>query len=404
MAGVVLLATGAAAESVRPPTASRKRGVCYNRLTLADLTELRPGVSWMYNWHFDTEAALRAPSAGIAYYPMVWGAAKGSLEGFEQLAAGGFVPEYVLALNEPNLKGQAFLTPEDAAKYFLAIRRVADKYQIRTVGPHMALGSHRGSSITAFDPIEGKDTTYTYMVPYLKAFLHFVGDTNKVDAIAVHSYGNIGELRWMVGMLAETCQKPVWVTEFNWWGARDERQALEYLVEAVDLLERSPHVEKYAWFKADMGDGKNSLLSSSGQLTALGKAYVRMPAIEPDAWHPVPGRLEGEACVRLKGTRVTLGGEEDGFLDVLLQKADGWLEFQVDVAAAATRTLSVRISDADAIGISVDGGPAASVPAPTPSASPYQTAHVPLALSGGHHTLRITAAKPGTRVNWISWQ
>ncbi len=63
-------------------------------------------------------------------------------------------PPVVLALNEPNLKGQAFLPPEDAAAFYLKVKETADAQHIPVVGPNMALGSATNDSITAVDPVD----------------------------------------------------------------------------------------------------------------------------------------------------------------------------------------------------------------------------------------------------------
>ena len=123
------------------------------------------------------------------------------------------LPRAVLAINEPNLKGQAFSSPEKTAALYGKIKTIADKHQLPVVGPHMALGSGADSSIQAFDPIDKKDVVYTFMVPFLKAFRHFAGQT-EVSATACHTYGNIDELRWAVGLLHKEFNRPVWVTEF----------------------------------------------------------------------------------------------------------------------------------------------------------------------------------------------
>ncbi len=272
---MILIATLASAQD---RTASSKRGVCFNKLTEEQARMLSKGVSWCYNWHFKADEFLLKADSPLDFYPMVWGAHEEQLKGFVALLEGGFKAKYVLAINEPNLKGQAFIIPEACAGWHGKIKAVAEKHSVKTIGPHMAIGSAKESSVSAFDPLEKKEIPYTYMIPYMDALFHFLGGSDGVEAIAVHSYGNINELRWVVDMLHKKYGKPIWVTEFACWDAKDEKELLRYMEEAVIFLETCPHVEKYAWFKADMDDNKMSLIGKDGKtLTKLGELYLKLP-------------------------------------------------------------------------------------------------------------------------------
>jgi hypothetical protein len=269
----------------KPPTMVRssKRGVCANKLSLADARALAPGVSWFYNWYFQSDDIY--PDVDLTFYPMVWGSDPAMLAGLKNTLtkSGDRRPDHVLVLNEPNLKGQAFLSPQQAASLYRSVREITNPLGISLIGPHMAIGSSEESSVKAFDPIEGKKVTYTYMIPYLDAFYYYLGFDDSAPAIAVHSYGNIGELTWLIGMLEETYPgKEIWITEFAWWGASNQAELIEYMREAVKLFERRPSVAKYAWFKERMGGENRSINMSlftdkSGELTALGKTYVNLP-------------------------------------------------------------------------------------------------------------------------------
>jgi hypothetical protein len=258
---------------------SSKRGVSANKLSLADARALAPGVSWFYNWHFTSDDIY--PDVDLAFYPMVWGSDAAMLAGLENTLTSGDRPDHVLVLNEPNLKGQAFLPPQQAASLYRSVREITNPLGISLIGPHMAIGSSKDTSIRAFDPIEGKDVTYTYIIPYLDAFYHYLGVDDPAPAITVHSYGNIDELYWLIGMLEETYPgKEIWVTEFAWWGANNEAEEIEYMRKAVEFFEHRPSVVKYAWFKAHMEqkDRRMSLFTNKpGELTMLGKTYVNLP-------------------------------------------------------------------------------------------------------------------------------
>jgi hypothetical protein len=138
------------------------------------------------------------------------------------------------------------------------------------------------------DPVLRKMTTYTWMGPWLDAFQAFLQQGAR-PILAVHPYGNAGELKWAVGEAARRSGGPVWVTEFNEWKAKDDDDAaIAYMREAVAFLEASPDVEAYAWFMARMfADPRNSLLGPEpGRLTRLGETYVNPTAGVPGGGEP----------------------------------------------------------------------------------------------------------------------
>src|SRR5580658_1528747 len=57
---------------------SHKRGVCENQLEEADFRALAPGVSWYYNWNYETQDM---PPADVLmdYILMIWGEQADSL-------------------------------------------------------------------------------------------------------------------------------------------------------------------------------------------------------------------------------------------------------------------------------------------------------------------------------------
>ena len=186
---------------------SRKRGVCENHLSAEDFKVLSPGVSWYYNWNITTNDS---PPSGVQmeYFPQAWGHGDGDAATLDTYLSAhkDKLPRVVLALNEPNLKDQSFMPPQAAADLYKKIKAAADKYNVPVVGPNMSLGSPDNGSITAMDPLDKKEVKYTFMVPYLKAFYYFMGDTS-VPAAAYHTYGNIGELKWATGELYKQFQQ-----------------------------------------------------------------------------------------------------------------------------------------------------------------------------------------------------
>ncbi len=145
----------------------------------------------------------------------------GALAGY----LGGHKPRAVLAINEPNLKGQAFMTPEATAALYKQIKAVADLHHIPVVGPNMALGSPGNGSIKAKDPITGQDMSYGWFGPFVQAFQAFAKKSNTpTGSLGTHSYKDMNELKWAVSESYKISGKPVWVTEFAFWDAADRRR------------------------------------------------------------------------------------------------------------------------------------------------------------------------------------
>lgn len=384
---------------------SRKRGVCANRLEPADFQSLAPGVSWYYNWNFNTKD-VAPPGVRMEFLPMVWGDNATALTGLERYLAAGNKPRKILAINEPNLKDQAFIPPLQAAVLYKKVKAIADKYKIPVSGPQMSLGSATDASITAYDPIEKKDTTYTFMVPYLKAF-QFYADAAKTDVstTAFHSYGDIHELRWAVDLMSKTFNKPTWVTEYAQWNAPNPAAALTYLVQSTDFLERSAAVEGYAWFKERANDNANiSLLqSAAGKLTALGEAYVAMPVHDADLYYRIPGRLQAENYVALDKMEIWPTDDSDGFTHMATTDAGGLINLNLQVHKAGKYTVRLRVAQAAGRVDILQGTKTLASVGAAPGKDKWQTVKAAVRLAAGPQKISVRCTSKNQAINWIEF-
>lgn len=379
---------------------SRKRGICANELKPADFPALARGVTWWYNWHFQPTTGAD-PSGKVEFLPMAWGDRPEDLAGLEAYLKTGARPRRVLAINEPNLKDQAFISPETTAKLYRRVKNVADRYGVPVCGPQMSLGSPTEGSITAYDPVERKATTYTFMVPFLKAVLAYTGDT-PVPETAFHAYGDIHELRWALDTMHREFGRPVWVTEFN--HVPDPKAALIYLMQSVDLMERTAYVPGYAWFKERTSDAKwpIALLGERpGTLTPLGEAYVAMPVHEADLYYRVPGRLQAERYVAMEGLEITPTTDTDGFADMATTVADATLDANVQIDRGGRFALDLRTSGAaGTIEVFAGGRRLGYVANP---GGAWNNARVLVTLPTGPQRLRFRFAQKGQAINWIGF-
>jgi hypothetical protein len=380
--------------------ASLKRGICENHLDEADFRALAPGVSWYYNWHYETKD-VPPSDVPMEYLPMAWGDRPESLDGLDHtLQNAAKKPRVALCINEPNLKGQAFIKPEETAALYKKVKDVADKYQVPLVGPNMSLGSPTDGSITAMDPITNKQETYTFMVPFLKAMYFFLGNDVKPPALGLHTYGNLGEMKWAVGEMHKEFNCPVWVTEYAEWNAANDNDEREYLLQATDFLERTPYVAGYAWFKERVpGNKKISILADeSGKLTPLGETYVDMPPHEADIYYRIPGKLSAGKYVALDQGDILANSHNDILVTASANGATA--DYNVQVDAAGTYKLCLKCMGSGKIDVLENGQVLGSADI---SGSDVQVVEIPAQLPAGPQTLRIRFGASGTILSTIEF-
>ncbi len=377
---------------------SHKRGVGENHLSEEDFRALAPGVSWYYNWHFKTDD-VPPSDVPMEFIPMAWGNRPEALTGLDDyLQAVSKKPRAVLAINEPNLKGQAFINPETTATLYKQIKDIADKYQLPAVGPNMSLGSATNDSITAMDPIENKEVTYTFMVPFLKAFYFYLQDT-KPPALSVHTYGSIGELKWAVESLHKEFNCPIWVTEFAEWKAGSPKDERDFLIQATDFLERTPYVQGYAWFKERADNAKISLLEKEpGKLSELGEAYVNLPTHDADVYYRIPGKLPAGNFTAIENVDIMANSLNHLLVNSGAENATADYNLQVD--GAGNYNLALTILGAGKVDILEKDQVLASIES---AGSDIQTLSTSLALPEGPQTLRLRFSAKGMVVSALEF-
>jgi len=393
-----LFAAGIRVVGCEEPVQSYKRGVCENHLSAEDFRALAPGVSWFYNWHFESKD-LPPEGVKMEFLPMCWGDTQERLDGLDRYLS-NHKPRAVLAINEPNLKGQAFIPPEQTAKLYLKIKAIADKHGIPVAGPNMALGSSENDSIKAMDPIDNKQTTYTFMVPFLKAFMHYVGDDKKVGAMAWHGYGHSGEFNWAMNLLTKEFNKPAWVTEYAWWKAPNDAEEMRFMMQATDAMERSENVPGYAWFKERVGGNRKISLfeKESGKLTPLGKAYVNMPVHDADLFYRIPGKLSAGRYLTMKNMQIFPSSDGGAFADMVADKGGASIDYNLQSDAAGQYTVRLRVNGAE----SVTAGNG-SLTLGKKAGKDWKTIETKLQLNKGTGTLRVNIPDKDQRIESIEF-
>ncbi len=389
------------------PVQSRKRGIAVNsNMSAADFQALAPGVSWFYDWGINN---WTVPSGvAMSYIPMVWSDYSGYQSAISSYLAAGNRPWRVFAINEPNLKGQAFMTPSNTAVAFEQVQAICAPYGIPVICPHMAEGTAASQSITAYDPIQGSNVTYTTEAPYLQAFMYYCG-SSPPPGMSDHSYGGYGDLTYWTGLMnSDFPTQTVWVTEFNpsgiSGGISSSAQVLANLIPSVDYCERTPWIEGYSWFMSRInGDPYDSLLTStSGVLTAAGQAYVQMPVHETNLFYRIPGQLQAARYVTMNQMSIAPTTDTNGLADMITAATGASFNYNIQVDTAGSYPLNFRVSGATGL-ISVYEGSTLLGTANIPTAS-WSTVSTTVTLPAGTQTLEVVLSANGQHFNWMQFQ
>jgi hypothetical protein len=247
--------------------AGKKRGIAYGYHSDADLSALSAGIGWFYNWSpkpDDTLSKDYASKIGVDFVPMIWGGTFDINDLQTKVPAGA---KYLLTFNEPNFGSQANLTPAQAAALWPQIEQFAKSRGMAIVSP---APNYCGGNCNETDPFVWLD----------KFFAACTGC--QVDYVAFHWYACTKDaLTWVLGQYHKY-NKPLWLTEFS---CLDDAtitvdKELQYMQDAVAVLEADPMVFRYSWFtgRFKQQPAVDLLAADSGMLTPLGQKYVSLPA------------------------------------------------------------------------------------------------------------------------------
>jgi|GEM_PF-323443 hypothetical protein len=257
---------------------SAKRGIAFDLSNEADFVAISGGVSWWYNWYYETDIPENYYSDyTIDFMPMLWGGSpsENQINGVKTYILNHPEVDYMLVMNEPNLTDQANRTPSQAASDWLVYEQVIEDLAnlgrtIYLVGPAMNWGTMTGYS----DPIDWLDDFYH---AYQNANN---GNDPQIDYLAFHwyDYGLSTQLDRLVQY-----GKQIWITELANWNANitSYEEQIEQMEEMVAICENRDDVFRYAWFYGRGGFPDNNFTylfgPNPGQLTELGEAYLNLP-------------------------------------------------------------------------------------------------------------------------------
>lgn len=379
---------------------SVKRGVSFNfeQLPDLDIPALGPAVSWSYNWSSGTSQTAFTQFAhyGMDFCPMAWNA-NWSEDTFRAFKRAHPECEYLLAYNEPNLKDQANMTPAQAAQDWPRLVSIAKELNMKLIAPAMNYGTLEGYN----DPWKWYDEFFAQPGVSL----------DDVSGIALHCYmGSAQSMKQFVDGF-KRYGKPIWLTEFcNWAGNNVSLESqMNYMVEAINLLEADEQVQRYAWF-IPRGNGEaqchNSLLQSSKPfgLTDLGKVFVNMSTQDKDLYYTVGQVIPAEHYSGFEGlVHLAPCSDEKGVLELTDLKKDSGVSYQVEFPSDGVYSLEIRFYTyfPCSLNIELDGKALGTIEL---SNTDYKWSNksVEVTLPSGKHTLSLkgTTAFPVV-LNWL---
>lgn len=254
---------------VAPQNALSKMGVAsafYLNNNPQQLSRL--DASWVYDW------LPQEPSndAGMQWVPMVPNAASvtpGIISSLTGMQSTGAV-QYLLGFNEPDMRAQSDMTPEQAADLWPELE---------------STGLQLGSPAPA-RPDDG----------WLQSFMALAHQRHlRVNFIALHFYQDftnpdaVTSLRRELIQIHNTYKKPIWITEIGAVNIQAAGRAMartptsvgaaNYLRNLFVMLNALPFVQRYAWF-TDNASNPNwevgALFNPVGELTPAGFAYQQI--------------------------------------------------------------------------------------------------------------------------------
>jgi RNA polymerase sigma factor (sigma-70 family) len=241
---------------------SQRKGVSTWNFTGVQQALAESGASWYYNWG-TAPNGIAAPS-GVSYVPMIWGAASVTDAALAQVRGEGKI---LLGFNEPDMAGQANMTPAQALALWPKL---------------MATGMTLGSPAVAY----GGDTAGGWLDQFMTGAKK---DGYRVDFITVHWYGGdfrtgpaVQELQSYLQAIYDRYHLPIWLTEFaltSYSGGTatfpSESQQAAFLTAATTMLDGLSYVRRYAWFAlpTSTGSGTTGLFDPGPSVTQVGRAF-----------------------------------------------------------------------------------------------------------------------------------
>ncbi|WP_432984468.1 sigma-70 family RNA polymerase sigma factor [Dactylosporangium sp. CA-233914] len=241
-----------------PPTKSAKKGVSTNDKFGSNnapaIKDVKAG--WYYDWSPNPVASV----SGVEFVPMIWGGGNVSADLAKAKANG----KVLLAFNEPDLKEQSNMTPQQALDLWPQLQ---------------ATGLRLGSPAPAY----GADTPGGWFDQFMTGVKEH---GYRVDFITLHWYGGdfgpnaANQLKTYIQNVYNRYHLPIWLTEYalmrfdNGVVYPTTDQQVAFVNSSTAMLQGLSYVERYSWFLLYTSkSGDTGLYSNGTTPTQVGAAY-----------------------------------------------------------------------------------------------------------------------------------
>jgi hypothetical protein len=396
--------------SVFAQTQSKKRGLAYAMRDEADMQALNGSIAWHYNWSMSAPNPSIDTKYNTVHIPMIW---NGSISQNDRqkvidYAASHPECEYLLTFNEPNLAGQADLSPQQAAQRWHIVREVAQSANLKIISPGMAAG--------------GKYEPVSWLQQF---FAQPEVDESEIVGIAFHNYSpGSGSIESEVNKYKNAFPgKELWLTEFCAWEGANINPAgqRKYLCETFNFLENEPAVTHYSWFtgrgwdrdspiQEEMGYPYMQLfkVNQPGVLHDIGVIFANMSSYDKEFYFKSGAIIPAAHYANCtKGILLDVCKQPDetgGTLYVSSFLSNRWLDYNIETSSSQTYELQLRVATdwASNVEIQENGQTLKTVRVEnTGSMTDWVTLSTEITLSTGKHTLRLIS-KGELNLKWLS--
>ncbi len=191
-------------------------------------------------------------NSAFTHVPMLWGTRSvdlGPWKGLADAAVKNGVTHF-LGFNEPNNRGQANMSPQDAAKAWRTYLEPYAKQGVKLGAPAIDNGPTG--------------------LQWLKDFMSACSDCT-IDFVPFHWYDSCTNYPYFKSHVSDVYaaggKRPLWLTEFA--GNGDAAAQKTFLEKVMPWLDQNRQVERYSWFLVQDGS-----LMSGQQMSELGKTFA----------------------------------------------------------------------------------------------------------------------------------
>jgi hypothetical protein len=332
ISGWLILTCTSCVQKPQDPSLPLMKGIAYRQLEpeseeCSDIQKLN--VSWYYNW---TPEPNCPKDENVEFIPMIWSDHFVVGDNYEKYLVPLIGSDYaaLLGYNEPNWKGQAEMTVDEALKYWPLLERTG-----------LRLGSPATTGRSGLD----------WTIEFMKG-----AKTRgyRIDFLALHWYGDCCSTDGLENFLDyyDAFRMPMWLTEWSCY-EQDMAANTAFLNSIIPVLESFERLERYAWYSnrttSESYQGA-ALFDSTGTLTPAGELYINLPAqhlktvrketipdleLEIVDWHEGPVLGEGDP-----GTEDIRHGFEGG----RVIRQDGWYHLFTSEQSGDPKWVKMRLA------------------------------------------------------------